>query len=128
MDASEAAASEAAPVKRTTRSSRRRSSKRDASTSKDEAPAATPTPSGSQSAGGSATLASAQAALRRGAYAEAYRLAARVKGGGSEAAYVLTVAACGMSDVTKARVALKRLPLLKRGKAKKACKKLGVSL
>ena len=31
-------------------------------------------------------------------------------------------------DVTKARVALKRLPLLKRGKAKKACKKLGVSL
>ena len=41
---------------------------------------------------------------------------------------LLTVAACGMNDVTKARVALKRLPLLKRGKAKKACKKLGVSL
>ncbi|MCA9650859.1 MAG: hypothetical protein H6712_01340 [Myxococcales bacterium] len=89
---------------------------------KDE-PKTTPT-SSSKPATAQELLAEARTAYRKGQGSKAYTLAAKSNrmSPTGEAAELMTLAACQMKNVDKARSALKAVPLLQRGKVRGTCK------
>lgn len=94
-------------------------------------PKPTPKPKPEAPPDASALLTQARAAYNGGRHSSAFALASRSHRARktSEAAELMTLAACGMSNSGKAKAALKKVALLRRGSVRSKCKsKHGVKL